>query len=69
AWCHQRGYVCFIQELGGRPIKTGEKFGAAYVVGYFDSVDEMNDVYDGLRGSNGIVVSGDEEDANWEWVA
>ena len=63
------GIVSITGELGGRPIKTGEKFGAAYVVGYFDSVDEMNDVYDGLRGSNGIVVSGDEEDANWEWVA
>ena len=23
AWCHQRGYVCLIEEFGGRPIKAG----------------------------------------------
>ena len=33
AWCHQRGYVCLIQEFGGRPIKAGESFSAAFVVG------------------------------------
>jgi hypothetical protein len=37
AWCHQRGYVCMIEEIGGRPVKPGEVFGAAFVVGYFDS--------------------------------
>lgn len=69
AWCHQRGYVCFIQELGGRPIKAGEKFGAAYVIGYFDSVDEMNEVYDLYRGKNGIEIGGNENDATWAWVS
>ena len=24
AWCHQRGYVCMIEEFGERPIKAGE---------------------------------------------
>ena len=33
AWCHQRGYVCFIEELHGKAVKAGETFGAAYVVG------------------------------------
>jgi alpha-L-fucosidase len=23
AWCHQRGYVCMIEEFGGRPIRPG----------------------------------------------
>src|SRR6266581_4478761 len=41
AWCHQRGYVSFIEEIGGRPIKAGESFGAAFIVGYFDSIEEM----------------------------
>ena len=66
-WCHQRGYICFIQEIGGRPIKAGETFGAAYVIGFFDSIDEMNEVYDGLKGVNGISITGDENDAQWEW--
>ena len=33
AWCHQRGYVCMIEEFGGRPIKAGESFSAAFIVG------------------------------------
>src|SRR5262249_6636235 len=56
AWCHQRGYVCLIEEIGGRPIKAGETFGAAFVVGYFDSIDEMNAVYDRYAGHTGLEV-------------
>ena len=50
AWCHQRGYVCFIEEVGGRKVEAGETFGAAYIVGWFDSIDEMNAVYDAHKG-------------------
>ena len=56
AWCHQRGYVCFIEEFGGRPVKPGESFRAAFVVGYFDSIDEMNEVYDQHKGHTGLEV-------------
>lgn len=59
AWCHQRGYVCMIQEIGGRPIKAGESFSAAYVVGFFDSIEEMHQVYDQYRGARQIVLDGD----------
>jgi hypothetical protein len=41
AWCHQRGYVCFIEEIGRLPMKPRDSFAAAYIVGYFDSVREM----------------------------
>jgi hypothetical protein len=58
AWCHQRGYVSFIQELHGRTVKTGESIGAAYVVGWFDGVDEMGKVYDAHRGKSRIAVEG-----------
>jgi hypothetical protein len=57
AWCHQRGYVCMIEEFGGRPIRPGESFSAAFIVGYFDSIDEMNRVYDEHRGHTGLEVS------------
>ena len=50
AWCHQRGYVCMIEEFGGRPIRPGESFSAAFIVGFFDSIDEMNEVYDRYAG-------------------
>jgi hypothetical protein len=49
AWCHQRDYVCFIQELGGRPIHAGQRFGAAHVIGFFDDIDDMHRVYDRYR--------------------
>jgi hypothetical protein len=57
AWCHQRGYVCMIEEFGGRPIRAGESFSAAFLVGYFDSIDEMHEVYDQYRGHTGLEVT------------
>ena len=58
AWCHQRtGYVCFIHEVGERPVKAGESFGAAYIVGWFDSVAEMEQVYDQYRGGSAVEVT------------
>jgi len=59
AWCHQRGYVCFIQELHQRPVRVGESFGAAYVVGWFDDKKEMEAVYDRFKGKSCIVIEGD----------
>jgi uncharacterized membrane protein YbhN (UPF0104 family) len=59
AWCHQRGYVCLIEEIGGRPIKAGQTFGAAFVVGYFDSIEEMERTYDQYLGHDALIV--DEE--------
>lgn len=59
AWCHQRGYVCLIEEFGGRPVKAGQSFSAAFIVGYFDSIDEMNSTYDANKGNTGLSVSAD----------
>lgn len=56
AWCHQRNYVCLIEEIGERPIQPGQSFGAAYVVGFFDSIDEMNATYDQYKGHSGLVA-------------
>ncbi len=57
AWCHQRGYVCFIEELHGRKVKAGESFGAAYVVGFFDDIPAMEKVYDRYKGTQGIAIA------------
>ncbi len=57
AWCHQRGYVCMIEEFGGRPVKASESFSAAFLVGYFDSIEEMHAVYDKYAGSSVLKVS------------
>ena len=59
-WCHQRGYVCFIEELHRKKVKAGEAFGAAYVVGWFDDIGAMEKVYDRYKGKRAIVVEGDK---------
>ena len=59
AWCHERGYVCMIEEFGERPIRAGQSFRAAFVVGYFDSIDEMQQVYDQYKGHTGLEVTAD----------
>ncbi len=57
AWCHHRGYVCMIEEFGGRPIRAGESFGAAFIVGFFDSIEEMEKVYDAHAGHTGLEAA------------
>ena len=59
AWCHQRGYVCMIEEFGGRPIRPGQSFSAAFIVGYFDTLDEAHRVYDEHRGHTGLEAAED----------
>jgi hypothetical protein len=39
-----------------RKVKAGESFGAAYVVGYFDDVPEMEKVYDRYKGMRAILI-------------
>jgi hypothetical protein len=58
AWCHQRGYVCNIEELHRQHVKAGESFGAAYVVGYFDDVPAAERVYDRYKGTHALVIEG-----------
>lgn len=62
AWCHQRGYVCFIQEIGGRAVKAGDVLGAAYIVGYFDSIEEMEKTYDEHAGATRLEAT----EASWQ---
>ena len=57
AWCHQRGYVCMIEEIGGAPVQAGESFGAAFIVGWFDGLDAMHETYDKHRGHRGLSAN------------
>jgi hypothetical protein len=58
AWCSQRpgGIIVMIEEVYGKPVKAGESFSAAHVVGYFDDVEEMNKVNDKYKGHTGLSV-------------
>ncbi len=59
AWCHQRGYVCFIEEIGGLPVAEQGTFGAAYIVGWFEDIAAMHSVYDAHRGASELTVGTD----------
>jgi hypothetical protein len=56
AWCHQRGYICFIEELHKKKVKAGESFGAAYVVGWFDDIAAMEKTYDKYKGAKSVNI-------------
>ena len=57
AWCHQRDYVCFISEFGGRAVKPGEWVGAVHLVGYFDSIRDMEQTYDQYKHTKAIKMT------------
>jgi hypothetical protein len=59
AWCHQRRYVCLIEEIGGLPVEPGDRFAASYIVGYFDSVEAMKAEYDRYRGFTSLAATRD----------
>src|SRR4051812_48022301 len=58
AWCSQRpgGIIVMIEEIHGRPVKAGESFSAAHIVGYFDTIEEMHGVYDRYKGHTGLTA-------------
>lgn len=60
AWCSQRpgGIIVMIEEVHGRPVKAGETFSAAHLVGYFDSIEQMHEVYERYKGHTGLAVDG-----------
>jgi hypothetical protein len=58
AWCSQRpgGIIVMIEEIHGKPVKAGESFSAAHIVGYFDSIEQMHAVYDKYQGHTKLSV-------------
>ena len=46
-----------ILEMHGRPVKAGESFSAAHIVGYFDSIEEMHKVYERFKGHTALHVN------------
>jgi hypothetical protein len=58
AWCSQRpgGIIVMIEEVHGRPVKAGETFSAAHLVGYFDTIEAMHTVYDRFKGHTGLAA-------------
>lgn len=59
AWCHQRGYVCFIEEIGRLPVRSGDSFSATYAIGFFDDIEEMKQVSREYGGFTSIAGNAD----------
>jgi hypothetical protein len=66
AWCSQRpgGIIVMIEEIHGKPVKAGESFSAAHIVGYFDDIDQMHHVYDQYEGHNALTA----DESGWKLV-
>ncbi len=65
AWCNNVRYVCFIQEVGpASPVKAGQSFSTAFIVGYFDSIEQMQQVYDQYKGFTGLKV----DETGWKLI-
>lgn len=58
AWASMRpgGIIVMIEEIHGRPVKAGESFSAAHIVGYFDSIEEMQATYAKFRGHTKLAA-------------
>jgi hypothetical protein len=56
AWCSQRpgGIIVMIEEVHGKPVKSGQSFSAAHIVGYFDTIEDMHRVYDRHKGNTAL---------------
>ena len=66
AWCMQQPaeHVIFILEFPGRPITAGESFSAAFIVGYFDTIEEMHSVNDRYKGHTALTA----DESGWRLV-
>lgn len=62
AWCHQRGYVCMIQEIGGLKVRAGDTFGTVHIVGFFEDISEAEKTFDEHEGKGMLIIKG----RSWE---
>ncbi|MCZ2342366.1 MAG: hypothetical protein LC104_11305 [Bacteroidales bacterium] len=59
SWASQRinsDIIVMIEEIHGKPVKAGESFSAAHVVGFFDSIPDMHTVYDQYKGHTALAA-------------
>ena len=45
-----------IEEIHGKPVKAGESFSAAHIVGYFDTIEEMHTLYEQHKGHTALAA-------------
>jgi hypothetical protein len=45
-----------IEEIHGKPVKAGESFSAAHIVGFFDTIEDMHTAYDRHKGYTALTA-------------
>ena len=45
-----------IEKIHGKPVKAGDSFSAAHIVGYFDTIADMHHVYDRYKGYTALTA-------------
>jgi hypothetical protein len=58
AWCSQRpeDIIVMIEEVHGRPVKAGQSFSAAHLVGFFDTIEQMHETSARYRGHTKLAA-------------
>ena len=66
AWCSQRpgGIIVMIEEIHGKPVKAGDSFSAAHIVGWFDTIEEMHGICDQHKGHTALTADA----SGWQLV-
>lgn len=66
AWCSERpgNIIVMIEEIHGKPVKAGESFSAAHIVGYFDTIEDVHKAYDRHKGHTALAA----DDSGWRLV-
>ncbi len=66
AWCSQRpgGIIVMIEEIHGEPVKAGDSFSAAHIVGWFDTIEEMHRISDQHKGHTALTADA----SGWQLV-
>ena len=66
AWCSQRpgGIIVMIEEIHGEPVKAGDSFSAAHIVGWFDTIEEMHRISDQHKGHTALAADA----SGWQLV-
>ena len=59
AWCSERpgNIIVMIEEIHGRPVKAGQSFSAAHIVGFFDSIPDMRRTYDKYKNHTALTAT------------
>jgi hypothetical protein len=46
-----------IQEIGGLKVRVGDSFGSTHIIGFFEDIEEAEELFDSQEGATAVNVS------------